>query len=329
MMATLSMLLLNITGIAIQPFPFLYIGAAATILGGIGWLYRYRAVRIAKLSLSLLEILSIFAVAAPLSYLAAMTNAPLADQTFDLIDRSLGFDWQWWYAWIVAQPVLHNILKIAYNVEGIELLLVVFFFNLLGQFAAARELNCLVLISVTVVIAIFTMLPATSPWVYYQVGLPTPWVHDFLALRSHDFQLFSLPATQPIVSCPSFHTVLAALLIYVARFHPWLFCGSLVLNGLILLSVPSEGSHYLIDVIAGLVVAALTIAAFRFTPGLLHRNNVITKLRPVSHVMVFGGADDQGPLCGPLAALMRAPSVEARGQTIGSTSAHVPSVDAI
>src|SRR4029077_2709572 len=100
------------------------------VLGGIGWLYRYREPRIAKLSLGSLETLLIFAVTAPLSYLAATTSMPLADHLFDGIDRSLGFDWQWWYRMVAAHPVFHNILKLAYNAEGPELLIGGFLLNL-------------------------------------------------------------------------------------------------------------------------------------------------------------------------------------------------------
>ena len=59
---------------------------------------------------------------------------------------------------------------------------------------------------------------------------------------------------------PSYHTVLAILIIYAYRGCRRLFTLALVLNGVMLLSLLSEGGHYLIDLIAGGAVAVVTIA---------------------------------------------------------------------
>ncbi len=63
---------------------------------------------------------------------------------------------------------------------------------------------------------------------------------------------------QGIVTLPSYHTVIAILLIYVYRNNKF-FLSLGVINGLMLLSIPSEGGHYLIDMIMGGMVAALSI----------------------------------------------------------------------
>jgi len=65
---------------------------------------------------------------------------------------------------------------------------------------------------------------------------------------------------QGLITMPSYHTVLAILIIYVYRGCGRLFTLALAFNGLMLLSLPSEGGHYVIDVIAGIAVVAVTIA---------------------------------------------------------------------
>ncbi|HUC69964.1 MAG TPA: phosphatase PAP2 family protein, partial [Stellaceae bacterium] len=58
----------------------------------------------------------------------------------------------------------------------------------------------------------------------------------------------------------SYHTVLAVLLTYAHRRSSLLAPVALV-NAVMLFSVPSFGGHYLIDIIAGIIVAMLAIAA--------------------------------------------------------------------
>ena len=62
-------------------------------------------------------------------------------------------------------------------------------------------------------------------------------------------------------SVSSFHTVAAALLLLGFRNVPYLRWISLVLNSLMLIAIPIEGSHSLVDVIAGVAVALLAWAA--------------------------------------------------------------------
>jgi membrane-associated phospholipid phosphatase len=64
---------------------------------------------------------------------------------------------------------------------------------------------------------------------------------------------------------PSFHTVSAILFIYSHRPPLPSFRAILILNLLMLLSVPYAGQRYLVDMISGAVVAAIAIAAVRLT----------------------------------------------------------------
>jgi len=64
-----------------------------------------------------------------------------------------------------------------------------------------------------------------------------------------------------LVTFPSFHTATAMLLLLAFRGVPYMRWVSLALNGLMLIAIPIEGSHYLVDVIAGIAVALLAWAA--------------------------------------------------------------------
>jgi membrane-associated phospholipid phosphatase len=67
-------------------------------------------------------------------------------------------------------------------------------------------------------------------------------------------------SSQGLVVFPSFHTTLAVLCIFAARPLRILKVPLLALNLLIILSAPFEGAHYFIDIIAGIILAALTIS---------------------------------------------------------------------
>jgi membrane-associated phospholipid phosphatase len=87
-----------------------------------------------------------------------------------------------------------------------------------------------------------------------------PWRADILALRAHT--LVVIGATQGIISFPSFHTICAVLLANMARGRRWL-TPLLALNLLMILSVMSEGAHYAVDILSGVLVAFAAIVFAR------------------------------------------------------------------
>jgi membrane-associated phospholipid phosphatase len=64
-----------------------------------------------------------------------------------------------------------------------------------------------------------------------------------------------------LITFPSFHTTLAVLFVAALRKHRLALVIGGVVNGSMLLSIPSEGGHYLVDVFAGALVAVLAIVA--------------------------------------------------------------------
>jgi len=70
---------------------------------------------------------------------------------------------------------------------------------------------------------------------------------------------------QGLVQLPSFHTILAIMLTYNLRHNRWFFSAALLWNTALILSCPTEGSHYFVDLVAGGVVAAATIWGVRAT----------------------------------------------------------------
>ena len=85
----------------------------------------------------------------------------------------------------------------------------------------------------------------------------------FLGLRDGTFRQLMAVGAEGIITFPSLHAALAVILI--AAFWPvplarWI---SLVVNALMLAATPIDGSHYLIDILAGIGIAVGCIYAAR------------------------------------------------------------------
>jgi membrane-associated phospholipid phosphatase len=117
--------------------------------------------------------------------------------------------------------------------------------------------SMLVAMLLTLLIATFT--PAIGPG--FALGLEPLAGPVIQALRAAPGAQ-NLPYAG-IVSFPSFHAVMAVLLIYSHRGLHWTFPAVLVINILMLISIPYCGDHYLIDVAGGLIVSICTIGVLR------------------------------------------------------------------
>jgi hypothetical protein len=200
-----------------------------------------------------------------LTYLTASLSRPLADVALSALDARLGFDWVAWNGFIHKYHKLTIILRMAYSSLLIQVAGSILFFALTRCCGRNAELllNAVLALILTSIVA--AVWPTLGPWVHFAYNtLPsdTLYVADILTLRSHVGATFSLARMQGIVSFPSYHTVLAILLMYGHRCLPSLRL-VLVVNGLMLLSIPSEGGHYLVDMFAGSGIAVAAILAAR------------------------------------------------------------------
>lgn len=217
---------------------------------------RYRKdPRLSKTISSAVLLLLFSTAGAVLSYLVVATNAPLVDETLAMWDRALGFDWMAFSAWLHGRPWLMTSLNIAYASGLPQLAIVVIFLGISERHARLDEFLRLYFIAVLAAIAISGPFPAEGTWKYYDVDAT---VFDLAALSHFDLlrqgQMPAIPlgmASQGLVSIPSLHAAMALLLVYAMR-RTALFPLFALLNAAMLLSTPTVGSHYLVDVIAGL-----------------------------------------------------------------------------
>jgi hypothetical protein len=190
----------------------------------------------------------------PLTYFAIAHGLQLQDQAMTRIDAMLGFDWAQWARFMQQHPGLEKLTTLAYLSSLIQPFVTI----AVLAFAAPRrnaELFLATALSVVLTDVIAALVPTIGPAGMHNVQGPI-----VAALRA------GLPPPVPyaaVVSFPSFHTSMAVLFTSAHRGLRWTFLPFLAVNLLLLLAVPYQGDHYLVDIVAGAIVAVVAIRLVR------------------------------------------------------------------
>jgi membrane-associated phospholipid phosphatase len=156
---------------------------------------------------------------------------------------------------------VQRILAVAYESGMPQLIAIPAILGVSGRREDLLNFFFLLVLSSFLLLIISTPFPATSAFVHFRVTDPNAvsTVSDFAILRDGTMRTFDLMKMQGLISMPSFHTALAVIFIYSVRRIPLLFSIALVINVTMIVSTPTQGGHYLADVIAGLILSAMTI----------------------------------------------------------------------
>ena len=197
------------------------------------------------------------------TYLCAAVSFPLMDTYFSNIDIALGFNWVAWSRYVANHFYLNNFLDAVYESPLYQIYFAVLFFSHSKRRLGAHELWFTTVISLLITLMVSAVLPALGAFYYYKENLEAAiGVSDFLALRAGTLNTFDVLHLGGIVTFPSFHMVLACLLCCPYRHYKKIFPAILLLNFLMMLSIPSHGGHYLVDMMGGLVVAFVSIILY-------------------------------------------------------------------
>lgn len=195
-----------------------------------------------------------------LTYVAARVDYPLRDVQFAGYDALLGFDWGRWAAFVALHRKLELLLEVGYATILPQTLGSVIYFAHTRRPDRNDDLLWTTMLAAIIATVLSALLPALGP---HLKGQYVVWSATLAAIRAGSASSFSLEHLLGIIDFPSFHTVAAILLVYAHRPPLPYFRVVVILNLLMLLSIPSEGQHYLVDMISGAVVAAIAIAAVR------------------------------------------------------------------
>lgn len=222
-------------------------------------------------------------------FLGTAAALPFQDARLARIDQWLGFNWVAFVEFVNSSRLASWLLVEGYRSTPYMLMGTILLLCVSGQ--GGRLAECLALMCLTFVgIAVGMMIwPAEGAYAYYNPPLSIydnigagsgMWHHHLLmAIRTGATTVidFNTPNSNCLVTFPSGHTILAAIMTYALRGSRWTLIPAMIINGTMMVSTIPHGGHHLFDLVIGSAIAASAIVLVRL-PLVVRRD------RPVASV---------------------------------------------
>ncbi|WP_233453961.1 phosphatase PAP2 family protein [Tsuneonella flava] len=202
------------------------------------------------------------------SYPVAALSSGYADPALHRIDLAMQFDWLAWYRTVADHRWLQIAGRVAYETIYLSPAILLGYCALAGKRHTAHDFIAATWLAALLTLIAFYFIPAIGPLGYLMWRDPVAylpisdlWQPTLIPLlRAHAIGQIDLGHLVGLVSAPSFHTAAGVLMIAYGRSLPPVRVAMLALNGAMLLATPVEGTHYLIDMILGVLVALAALA---------------------------------------------------------------------
>lgn len=260
-------------GLNVKYSGWIFAALPSLLSASVLWLYaRYRQFPRIKSMAECLLAGPLLAIAALFfSYAAMRLNKPLADAWLSKTDQNLGLDWWAFMHMVDSHPVLAQSLGKAYETFSTQLLLIPAVLCLLGQQSRAymMVMSFALICYTESFIAIWFPGMGTYPTYNLAADLPTyintslgyGSISELEAVRSKPDFVLDVNTAAGIICFPSGHAAVAALCVWAGWSMPYARYPLLGLNILMAVAAVTHGSHYFIDIPAGIGVAIIVIAA--------------------------------------------------------------------
>jgi hypothetical protein len=251
--ATAALAVLTLAGMAWMGWAVLWPAVVLTVvavglLAGIGAYYQSRADDLARFAYATALSIAMGVTCQGITYVLATTHAPLRTAELTALDAALGFSWPVWKAWVVSHPRVATLFGLVYPQHVTASAVTVGVLALRTTDGATRFLRAFTLAFLATCVGLLTVPALTNT-----PAAPSNVAR--LALRDGTFTPAGTGHSHGLVSMPSMHAALAVLsCLALWRFRAWRIPLALF-TGVMLAATPSEGGHYLVDVLAGVAVA--------------------------------------------------------------------------
>jgi hypothetical protein len=267
-------LLLLLTDFRIRPNGYLIALTAAAIYGACGHLNANSARSrpwIFSMLTGIAQMIVVVAVMTSMTYIAAAATFPLQDARLLAFDRAIGFDFRAFVAYVNARDWLIGILAAGYRAISWPILLNVVVLSLAGRYLQTGKFVLAFLIALLATTCVTVFVPAIGAYGVAGV-LPSDYsnfepqgyldtLRDVPLLRDGNLRVLDLFQLGGVVTFPSFHAAAAVLYAWALWPVRWIRWLALLPNAAMLVATPIGGGHFLTDVIAGIIVAVLSILA--------------------------------------------------------------------
>jgi hypothetical protein len=210
------------------------------------------------------------AAASVLNYFLLTKAGERIDDLLVAADRMLGFDWYRMMLAMADHPLLNAVFFQVYNFVLPEIALLVVTLAWTGQSEKVYRFCLAVAAGALIAIAIWTIVPSLGAKSLYTLpaavenhltlSVNTQYGRELVALLHNGPGFITPKDLRGLIAFPSYHAVLALIVVWYARSIPWLRWPLLAINLVVLICTPEQGGHHLIDVLAAFPVTALALA---------------------------------------------------------------------
>lgn len=206
--------------------------------------------------------------AIPLLLSLIALSGPFVDPSLASADRLIGFNWLAVVSWFKDKPAELHILTQLYRSFIWQPALVLIIMWLIGLGDRAWKMVTASMIALFICCAIFPFAPATGGFIHFGIApeeypnlhTTVPWrfLDTIEAIRAGT-RLITRDMMAGYVTFPSYHAVMAAMFawaLWPSKIARW---PTVVLNVGMAFSAIIIGAHYLVDVLAGIMVAGLSV----------------------------------------------------------------------
>lgn len=262
--------------VALQPVAALTVVPATALLPGLGLVVllgclqhalRAGAPRLLAGSTAFLQMTLFTLLGILLSYTLAARGGPLWDARFAAWDEALGLDWPAIRAGLDRAPALVWLLGLAYYSLIPQMIVAIVGLSGGARYDSLRLIVCASVLAGFATILISGLTPSLGNLFdadRYRHLWPavTDLTHrEVLGLRTGTLRALDLHQLMGIVTFPSYHAALALIFMRAFRDIPRLAVVGPVWAALTIVATPVNGGHYAVDVLAGLALGALSLAA--------------------------------------------------------------------
>jgi len=224
----------------------------------VGYRTRSRPIHIAANYLTIVLLMPIATIL--LSYITAAWALPWADDLILTGDHWLHFKWPEYFYFFKNRPVLYNVMEIIYQSWFFEVLVILALLAVTDNDKAKKFVVTLTISAIMTAI-LFGLFPVHDAATLYHVPNTAGdgWSSLLDVIRARQ----PIPADKRmvgLVSFPSFHTSVVALLIWILLPFGRICYPLHVYNCILAMAIPVIGLHHLCDMIGGVAVALASIA---------------------------------------------------------------------
>jgi hypothetical protein len=204
-----------------------------------------------------------------LNYLLLTVAGQRIDQPLAALDRALGVDWPALMAFMAHYPLTNMVLQLVYISVLPQIAVLVVALGFWGKPERIYALCLSVAAGAAIAIGLWTIAPSFGAFSVYDLpaqvsrhlalALDGHYAHQLVHLLAFGPGRISPSEAQGLIGFPSYHAVLALLVVWHARELKVIRWIALGIDAVVLVATPIQGGHHVVDVLAGFPVAAAAI----------------------------------------------------------------------